>query len=260
MDWNAYSALVEKPKRRGFAAAKTSIDTMSAPLRELIRQYGNQEVVQVVVGRAPVLGLARAAVKLISGAMKQEWKGRQPYHLFQFIAVSPPQELRGITWIRIDKDEIVKVKIGEDPKVELYRTVVHPGLPPTTEVYPNPDRMVAGRPEVPTTLAEYFYNLSNFVGEDDQQHLWRYDPRDANCQHFVLESLDANHLLTSKAMYNFILRDHTMMGDVSKSRLQRVTDLARFWGTAALGADAPYGGIDDSRHRSRKRARVFWDE
>ncbi len=173
--------------------------------RALLKLYGNAEVVQITLCRAPIHRMLDKVLNVLSFGQWENLKNQHSfdrmYHLYMVV------KLNNGHMIRLEKNDVVNIsnsfKIEPDAEFE--------------------DISLQGKK---LTLNELLQNTINTVG---QKQVFLYSPWKENCQRFILDILQSNGLNTEKAQH-FIYQDITELVKelpwYTKMIGQKTTDLA----------------------------------
>jgi hypothetical protein len=158
----------------------------SPQVRVFLEKYGDHTIVALRVARKPIFGVIDKIANLISLGRWNRQKNKLNYddvfHLYMVMRLSDG------SIIRIDKNQVVVIA------PELFEA-------PTAETMDvNLNNNVISLKQL-ITRGEQSVGLSNY---------WVYNPTTNNCQKFVIDTLNANNLLTSD-LQKFILQDAKLL-------------------------------------------------
>lgn len=152
--------------------------------RSLLKLYGQYDVMDITIFRAPIFSVLDKVLNLISfnnwGSLKDKYNYDKMYHLYMVVKLSNGHV------IRIEKNHVVNIsnnfKTEEDAE---YSNISLNGLK--------------------ITLDQLLQNTIDKVGKEQ---VFKYSPWGNNCQRFCLDVLESNGLLNDNAK-KFIYQDIT---------------------------------------------------
>jgi hypothetical protein len=200
---SAKATVVHKANVLQKKAART-IDTVlngasnySRPARDVIRKYGEAEIVKMEVGRTPVQSAITAALNVVSlGSFSKNNPYDKLFHLFLKLTLED-----GVV-LSLEKNEVITIGLYKDRGNTEYQQV------------PLGD---------PTSLKELLEKARVRMGD----RFFKYDSASNNCQDFVLNALQASAIGT-KANFEFVKQDtEQLFKGLSKTKgvARFVTDL-----------------------------------
>ena len=175
--------------------------------REFIIHYGNYQIVDIVIARAPIKSYIDAAINALSfgkwNNLKQKYSFDSLFHLYAILKLQKENEIVIIT---IEKNEVIS--ISTDFKVEanaqLYQLVVNKQI----------------------TLNEL---LQNAIQVMKPERFFTYSPWHNNCQIFLLGLFGASDLLNDQSKQFIFQNIDNLVKELpqfTKSIGQTITDTA----------------------------------
>jgi len=168
--------VLQKKVARTADAVLNGASNYSRPARDVIRKYGDTEIVKIEVGRTPVQSAITAALNVVSlGQFSKNNPYDKLFHLFIKLT------LEDNVVLSLEKNEVITIGLWKDRSNTEYQV-----LP-------------LGNP---MSLKELLEKARVRMGD----RFFRYDSAVNNCQDFVMNVLSASSIGT-KANFNFIKQD-----------------------------------------------------
>ena len=198
------------------------LDAMPRSVRDIVGTKP-AKIARIFIVREAIGSALMAVIRRLPGSHVPA--GKVLYHLYMILQFDDG------TFLRIDKDEIVKVRASRGP----------PHVP-------TPDWRVVSSP--PVNLATFFDRGESVAPPG---WFWRYDATRANCQYFVIWCLKGVGQLTT-ALRDFVLQTDVpdMFTSDAKSLMRYTTDAANI-AQRMIGAS----GAFRAPPRSAKMVRVI---
>jgi hypothetical protein len=200
-------------------------DDYPPDVRDLLKKYGNNNVVKILVRRDPLQKAVEIASNIISlGAMEisKRQEGYDSYfHLYMIVTLD-----NGISLL-IEKNEVINIEEYNKPDKQGEKYDV---------IMPNP-----------IVLNTMLSNTKNGMGI---KKYFYYDAITNNCQVFLNAIMQFNNLLQlNKGLHEFIMQDMSSLikniPSVSRTLMSGVTDLARRFNILIRGK-----GFDTAIHHN----------
>ena len=194
--------------------------------RNILHQYGDKPITDIVVCRNPVGSLLTGALNAVSlGAFKKEFSKKpydQLYHLYLWIKVEG-------TNITLEKNEVITMDIDASIREgsDTMKVAIPDGL----------------------TLNAMMANTESMM----KQKFLKYSAKDNNCQDFVLAVLKSNGL-GDDAIYSFVKQDTKSLfanDNFLRKVSNTITDVGARVNTAIFGAGCCEGGALSKATKSR---------
>lgn len=178
-------------------------------MRETLKEYGNNNIVKIIVGKSPVQSVITGIMNAMSfGQFRQnisKYNYDDVFHLYMLLHMDNGQILL------TEKNEVVKLeKLKKNNK------------------YSNNQSMNVNIPSS-ITLSTFFSNAVEGVGDS----IYLYDHRNNNCQVYVNNLLKYNKLLTN-AIKSFVLQP---VEEILKDTPEYMNDIAKFVTNTAASFD-----------------------
>lgn len=163
-------------------------------MRAFLRQRGNDPIIHMRVGRAPIRGMLSAIINKLAVRSHDQF-----FHLYIIIALND-----GTVW-RLEKNEQLELYQYKPNKYEELSTTIP--IPSSQKITMN-------------------LLLSQAIAKFGVQRVFHYSALTTNCQRFIADLLDASNLLTDE-LRKFILQNVARLVPSWAEKLaQFVTDLA----------------------------------
>ena len=139
-------------------------------VRNILKKYGNDIIVNYTLKRTPVSSLLRSALSAVSlGEFGKRYKESDYDDLFHLFLELTTQSGKKII---VEKNEVINLEVSQParPKEEVEDILNFPtGL----------------------TIKQLLQNTKERMGQSD---FYNYSAKDNNCQHFIINILDANNI------------------------------------------------------------------
>ena len=214
--------------------------------REVLGQLGDVLIKDINVCRTPIEKTFDTLANIISFGNWQKGKDKLFYddmfHLFLVMKLSDDRV------IRLEKNQVLNLEIVEIAVLENNKLLQKMNIPNNESL-------------------SLKIILNNTLGEIGAERMFLYDPRNANCQHFITSVLEANTLLyhsgtiggapsQSELVYKFINQDAALLLDM-------LPNFSNFLISASTSAAAiidriRYGAGSNSSIQSILFDRKYW--
>jgi hypothetical protein len=174
---------------------------LSSKFRSKMKQYGNNNIVSIVVARAPVQKIVQKLLNIITlgkfDAIRRKLNYDDVYHLYLILTLDNGKRLR------LEKNQVVQMTHYSSDKPEKQ------------------EMPVSMRGNI--TLNDFIDKVIKRIGIKD---FIRYSSDNLNCQHFVDNLLTANNL-NNPELRKFIMQDiKQLLTPIARDIGQVATDIA----------------------------------